>query len=161
MLQHLTPNFSILKVSRCQLSCSLSQLLLLHLHSWEHFSFSNWLYSNILTIWLTIWLLGFSLLRIQFCWGELFTDTSSHIHLLWQTRPPTHSPTHIWMQTCRQAIVFSRLNFSVLGKPRGLQPVASWWESRKTCCCFRGCCLFVIFSKVTRDCRRFGKVENT
>lgn len=63
--------------------------------------------------------------------------------LVLHTRPPTHSPTHV----CLRTVLVS--------------PVASWWESRKTCCCFRGCWPVCHLFQGNRRLQEISPVENT
>lgn len=70
-----------------------------------------------------------------------------------------HTPRHTL--ECRQAgtpFLFFFFELSISARCWeslvACMPAASRGESRKTCCYFRGYLLFVIFSKVTRHCRR-------
>lgn len=84
--------------------------------------------------------------------------------LLRHTCPPAHSPTHISLQTVRQAgrpILWAELSAWCWEGLVACMPVASWWESRKTCCCFRGrwpvCHLF----QGNQRLQEISPVENT
>jgi len=74
--------------------------------------------------------------------------------------PPTHYPAHTCMQTHRPFLL-AQLSARCWESLVACMPVASWRESRKTCCCFRGCWPVRHLFQGNRTQQEIRRVENT
>ncbi len=82
------------------------------------------------------------------------------------THAHPHTPRHTL--ACRQAgrqadkpFLQAELSAQCWESLVACMPVASWWESRKTCCCFRGCWPVCHLFQGNRRLQEINPVENT